>query len=346
MPDDIDAIHAVHAASDAVDHPTWITPREDVADTFDRRTSITLATRSSRWMPRAPSSRSGPPSRIPPGRVSSRSTSAAPSGRTIVGGHRLPGARVAGRARSRPARRGRADLGRSRRLPTDAWTADLVYGEESQPDQQAIAERAGLTAERWFTTMERDMAVSAPEVAAPDGIRVVPYTHDRDEDARLARNDAFRDHRGVSSQPESWAKFVGVRSSERPVPPRARRGRADRRLQPRVGQRRRLGRRSARPTVHRSSSASSVITGAADRALTVASSLAAIGAARLERAVLDVDTASPTGANSLYEGLHRDGALVASSGTSTRAARLRVRGARAAGGRRRPMTTAQDDGSA
>ena len=35
----------------------------------------------------------------------------------------------------------------------------------------------------------------------------------------------------------------------------------------------------------------------------IAATLAAIGEAGLERAVLDVDTASPTGANSLYEGL-------------------------------------------
>lgn len=35
----------------------------------------------------------------------------------------------------------------------------------------------------------------------------------------------------------------------------------------------------------------------------IAASLEAITAAGLEKAVLDVDTASPTGANSLYEGL-------------------------------------------
>jgi mycothiol synthase len=35
----------------------------------------------------------------------------------------------------------------------------------------------------------------------------------------------------------------------------------------------------------------------------VDATLAAIAAAGLERAVLDVDTASPTGANTLYEGL-------------------------------------------
>ena len=35
----------------------------------------------------------------------------------------------------------------------------------------------------------------------------------------------------------------------------------------------------------------------------ITGTLAAIAAAGLERAVLDVDTASPTGANTLYEGL-------------------------------------------
>ena len=32
---DIDGIHAVAAAADAVDHPNWLTAREEIADTFD-----------------------------------------------------------------------------------------------------------------------------------------------------------------------------------------------------------------------------------------------------------------------------------------------------------------------
>lgn len=33
--DDVDAIHTAVAAADRVDHPTWTTPREEIADMFE-----------------------------------------------------------------------------------------------------------------------------------------------------------------------------------------------------------------------------------------------------------------------------------------------------------------------
>jgi hypothetical protein len=99
--------------------------------------------------------------------------------------------------------------------PGEDWTAQLrVYAEESNLGNQRLAESAGLAAERWFATMLRDLTDGAPEVALPaaareSGLRIVAYTHDRDDDARLARNDAFRDHWGSLPSQRPWAKFVG-----------------------------------------------------------------------------------------------------------------------------------------
>lgn len=307
-PDDIDAIHAVHAASDAVDHPTWITPREDVADTFDLphidHSRDTILALDAEGAVIAFGSAFLHPARA--GELTVH------LGGSVRPDHRRRG--IGSQVLAWQVARGLAQLAEvaptlgpvPEGSPTDAWTADLkVYGEESQPDQQAIAERAGLTAERWFTTMERDMAVSAPEVAAPDGIRVVAYTHDRDEDARLARNDAFRDHWGsLPSQPESWAKFVGGPFFRSDLSRLALD--SDGRI---VGFSLASVNEEDWEALGATHSYIDLIGVVRDHRrrgiapLTVASSLAAIGAAGLERAVLDVDTASPTGANSLYEGL-------------------------------------------
>lgn len=300
---DIDGLHAVHAAADAVDHPTWITPREEIADTFD--------------LPHIDHARD--------------TIVAVDAGGTIIafGSAFLHPAREGaltvhlGGAVNPDLRRrgiGAAVLGWQRRralaqlsdivteLPEreGGWTADLkMYAEETDRGARVIAERAGFTPERWFTTMERDMSVATPEVPGRAGVEIVEYTHDRDEDVRAARNDAFRDHWGsLPSQQATWQKFVGGPFF-----------RAD------------LSRLAVDPdgtvvgfclasvneddwvTLGASSAYIDLIgvvrshrrQGVAPRV--IAATLAAIGGAGLERAVLDVDTASPTGANTLYEGL-------------------------------------------
>ena len=301
---DIDAIHAVAVAADAVDHPTWTTPREEIADTFD--------------LPHIDQARDSVLALDASGTVIAFGSSFLHPARDGALTAHLGGAvhpqwrrRGIGTALLRWERaRGIEQLAEAVATidpaPDAEWTADLkVYGEESQPDQRAIAEAAGFTPERWFTSMERDMAVIAPAVAAPEGITVVPYTHDRDDDARLARNDAFRDHWGsLPSQPESWAKFVGGPFFRADLSRLALDAEgaivgfclasvneddwealgATNSYIDLIGVVRAQRRRGIAPLV-------------------VAATLAAIGDAGLERAVLDVDTASPTGANTLYEGL-------------------------------------------
>ena len=299
---DIDAIHAVAAAADAVDHPTWLTPREDIADTFD--------------LPHIDHARDSLVAVDADGTIVAYGTAVLHPSRDGVLMSHLDGA-VHPRRRRRGIgaqllawQRARAIEKLADLVPTLAMDADRtaeikIYAEEVNADQQAIAVRAGFAPERWFTSMERDMSEPAPGVAAPEGITLVEYTHDRDDDARLARNDAFRDHWGsLPSQPETWAKFVGgpfFRSDLSRLAVDADGAivgfslasvneddwetlGATNSYIDLIGVVRAHRRRGVAPFV-------------------IAGTLAAIGAAGLERAVLDVDTASPTGANTLYEGL-------------------------------------------
>ncbi|QLD12216.1 GNAT family N-acetyltransferase [Microbacterium oleivorans] len=297
--DDIDAIHGVLAAADRVDHPTWTTPREEVAETFElshvdhaRDTLIAFDDAGEALA------------------VGTVTLYPARDERLHV---HLSGA-------VRPEHRGRG-IGtalfawqheRARQQLVEAATGDAasalpaeiqIYAAEKDAALARIAEGHGYRTERWFSTMHRDLTQPIPELAAVAGIELVRYSADRAEDARLARNDAFRDHWGsLPSQPERWQQFIGgsflrselctlalddgrivafclasVNEEDFAVlgpnayidlvgVVRSHRGRG---LAPRV----------------------------------IASSLAAMRDAGLGVAVLDVDTESPTGANSLYGAL-------------------------------------------
>ncbi|SDQ44296.1 GNAT family N-acetyltransferase [Microbacterium sp. cf332] len=297
--DDIDAIHGVFVAADQVDHPTWTTPREDVAETFEL-------------------------SHVDHARdtlIAFDATGAA----VAVGSVTLHPARdehlhVYLTGAVRPDRRGRgigASLfgwqhARAEQQLVEAATSDAVaalpaeiqvYASEKDAALERIAEAHGYRTERWFSTMHRDLSQPIADVSAPEGIELVPYSPDRAEDARLARNDAFRDHWGsLPSQPERWQQFVGgaflrpdlctlalddgrivafclasVNEGDFAV------------LGPNayidlVGVVRSHRRRGLAPAV-------------------ISRSLAAMRDAGLGTAVLDVDTESPTGANALYGGL-------------------------------------------
>lgn len=301
---DIDAIHAVAVAADRVDHPTWTTPREEIADTFD--------------LPHIDHSRDTLLAVDASGAVIAFGSAFLHPSRDGVltvhlGGAVRPDRRRQGiGTRLLAWQRARALEELADTIPTleprgdGEWSADLkVYAEDGNADHRAIAERLGFAPERWFTTMERDMSVAVPTLEAPDGIHLATYGHDRDDDARLARNDAFRDHWGsLPSQPESWQKFVGGPFF-----------RADlsRLALDESGRIAGFCLASVNEDDWESLGASNAYIdligvvrdhrGRRVAPFTVAATLAAIAEAGLERAVLDVDTESPTGANALYEGL-------------------------------------------
>lgn len=78
----------------------------------------------------------------------------------------------------------------------------------------ALLSGAGMRPVRWFYDMHRDLAEPPPGAAIPEGLRLVPYQPDRDDDVRLAHNEAFQDHWGSTPRDTtSWKQwFTGSRS--------------------------------------------------------------------------------------------------------------------------------------
>lgn len=304
---DLDAIHAVVVAADRIDHPTWVTPREDLADVFalshvdpalDTRVAVDVAGDivGFAWAMVHPDTSAG------------------------IHGY-LQGT-------VRPDRR-RQGIGRELLAWSHTRTRELIaatgadgpaaifqYVDEANMDAVHLGERLGLRTERWFSSMQRDLSAPLEDVASPDGVDLVPYSPDRSEDVRLARNDAFRDHWGsLPSTAERWSKFV-----DGPF------------LRPDLST---LAVRDGRVVAFCLASVNEedwaalgapntyidligVIRDERGRGLApavIARTLHAARSAGLEQAVLDVDTASKTGANTLYERLgfratHRQQALV------------------------------------
>lgn len=292
--DDIDAMHAVMDAADRVDHPTWTTPREDIADTFelpeiDHATDTLLAF-------------------APDGALMGLATS-----------HQHPDtakkvkAMLEGAVHPDWRRRGiGTQLMRwqyARALQILAAVDTTVPGEmelyvtETNSGATVIAESLGLRTARWFTTMERDMTVPLPEPAEP-ALPVQAFDAEHAESTRLAKNDAFRDHWGsLENSPQRWAQFIEGKAFRSELSTIALDGDrvaafclasvnehdfenlgASHSYIDLIGVARDYRGRGLAPAV-------------------IAHTLRAIADAGLERAVLDVDTDSPTGANDLYENL-------------------------------------------
>lgn len=205
---DVAAITSAQKAMDAVDHPDWTTPAEDIQDELAgehldlaQDTLLALDAEGSvlAW---------GMVELVP---------AHAERVQTFLSGGVVPAARGRGLGRVLLAwqlARGSEQLARCQnRLP--AWIRTGV--DERNPGGIALLERAGLRPERWFTSMEATVAAADGTTAQlpsppdlPAGVRLVGYTADRAEDARLARNDAFRDHWGSRpTLPQQWQQFVG-----------------------------------------------------------------------------------------------------------------------------------------
>lgn len=64
---------------------------------------------------------------------------------------------------------------------------------------------------RRFYAMVRDLATALPEIPAPTGVEITGFTPERSEDARLVRNEAFRDHWGsTETSAEGWAHQIAI----------------------------------------------------------------------------------------------------------------------------------------
>ncbi|MCW4457582.1 GNAT family N-acetyltransferase [Microbacterium sp. MPKO10] len=87
----------------------------------------------------------------------------------------------------------------------------MVDQEQGNIAGQHLSERAGFTLTRYFTEMERRLADPVETVETLADVRIVPLTDALVESARLARNDAFRDHWG--SQPTTRERWEHMTSA-------------------------------------------------------------------------------------------------------------------------------------
>ncbi|WP_172829046.1 GNAT family N-acetyltransferase [Paraoerskovia marina] len=78
---------------------------------------------------------------------------------------------------------------------------------EGSAGHRALLARAGMSPARYFTIMRRDLTDPIPTVEPRGDVRIVPYADRYDEATRVAHNDAFRDHWGSEEQTaEAWAQ--------------------------------------------------------------------------------------------------------------------------------------------
>ncbi len=89
-----------------------------------------------------------------------------------------------------------------------------VVDDDAPPAVHHLLERAGFEARRFYSELARDLTrldeQPLPEPALSGSLRLAPWSDELDEPARLAHNDAFRDHWG--SQPmtaQMWAETSG-----------------------------------------------------------------------------------------------------------------------------------------
>lgn len=197
---DLDALVTLVHAAEAVDHPTWASPRDEVEDLIDnprmdRATDSLIAFdadgRAIAHVVVHPAS--GADTRV----------------QMYVFGTVHPDVRNRGIA-TQLIRwgRDRAQQRLAERTETlPAWIA--MYAHERTADAISAAQDAGFGIERYFLTMERDLAEEIPDVALPSDIELVSFSPEVSEGTRLGRNDAFRDHWGSQPTPQDkWERFV------------------------------------------------------------------------------------------------------------------------------------------
>lgn len=73
----------------------------------------------------------------------------------------------------------------------------------------ALYASRGFRPARWFHLMAADLTTAGLSAPVPAGVHIVAFTAERAEDARLVRNEAFRDHWQADQwTPGEWAHFL------------------------------------------------------------------------------------------------------------------------------------------
>ncbi|MEX2293250.1 MAG: GNAT family N-acetyltransferase [Acidimicrobiales bacterium] len=83
-----------------------------------------------------------------------------------------------------------------------------VDATERQPDVVALATAHGFEPVRHFIETARATADAVPDLPAPRGLHLLPWSDTLDEETRLAHMEAFADHWGSEPRtPEAWKQW-------------------------------------------------------------------------------------------------------------------------------------------
>ena len=200
--DDIDAVTDLLHAAERVDHPRYLTPRDEVANEFTSsfvdltRDSLVGADGSGELVACGLNY-------MPPGQETLV--------RVILEGTVHPRWRrrgVGAQVLAWQERRATQQLAASdKTLP--GWLMFFMDAEDA--GRLALAASAGFAVARHYFELRRSFDAPIPDLPLPEGFRIAHPEPAQYEALRLAKNDAFRDHWG--SQPasaEEWEGMMGM----------------------------------------------------------------------------------------------------------------------------------------
>ncbi|MGY1742899.1 MULTISPECIES: GNAT family N-acetyltransferase [unclassified Blastococcus] len=177
-----------------------------------------------------------------------------------------------------------------------------AYVHPTMPALERLVRDRGFEAERFYAVMRRPLT-ELPEARPAAGVRLAPFTWDRDDEVRRAHNAAFTEHHGsVERDAVAWRNwFTGQRAFRPDLSVLALDGNAvvgyvlayvyDADTQATGVRETRLGQIGVLPAAR----------GRGVATATIAAALRAAAEAGCARASLDVDTENTTGAFGLYE---------------------------------------------
>lgn len=290
---DIDAILECEQEISAVDHPHYVTIREELEEDFEHsyvdvaRDTVVAVTDDGRVLAWGLVLE-------PPGQESLV--------REILAGGVRPSERGRGLGRALlqwQLARGTERLAASDRM-LPGWL--MTFVDKRVDAAHRLYERFDLSPARYFLELRRDLVEPVPTIALHPELTIAQFSPELSEAARVARNESFRDHWGSQpTNPEQWESFTG-RSTFRPdlsflalAPDGAVAGFV-------------LSSVSEADWPGQGFSSAYVDLVGVTRdwrkrgiaAALLARTLVAVAAAGLDKAVLDVDSDSPTGALGLY----------------------------------------------
>ncbi|MDJ0347808.1 GNAT family N-acetyltransferase [Cryobacterium sp. PH29-G1] len=197
---DVDAIWELEQAIGRADHPNYVVERDEVSEAFDvsfvsaEADTLVGFDAGGRMVAHGVVE-------LAPGQVTLV--------KSTVSGGVLPELRGLGIGRTLlnwQMARARQQLATSSKL-LPGWIG--AFCDERAPQNGRLYERFGLVCTRYFLSLERRLADPIREFELADGLRVAPYTAELSAGVHAARDAAFMDH--WSSQPvpdEVWNAYV------------------------------------------------------------------------------------------------------------------------------------------